>query len=133
MSFALTVLAMTMAAAGIETAEAREERMWKNVQAQNMEVFRRDLDPQFVAVYAQAINDASGEVAAMEKQTLDSFALRDFIVRPLSNSVELVNYTATVKGNFDGEDISGEYRATSVWKKDGNAWKLAYHSEMRAQ
>ena len=132
MSFALTLLAM-VAAAAADSAEAREERMWKTVQAGNMELFRAVLDDQFIAVYAFGINDKAGEVSALEKQKLESFTLKDFLVRPLSGSVELVSYIASVKGSFEGTDISGDYRVTSVWKKDGAAWKLAYHSEMKVQ
>ena len=133
MSFALTVLAASMIAAASDSPQAREERMWKTVQAEEMAAFRAELDPGFVAVYPHAVNDAAGEVAAMEKQSLQSFAFRDFLVRPLSDSVELVTYTVAAKGSFEGADISGDYRATSVWKKEGGAWKLAYHSEMKVQ
>jgi hypothetical protein len=132
MSLALTVLAM-MAAAATDTAETREERMWKNVQAGNMEVFRAELDDRFIAVYPFGVNDKAGEVAALEKQKLQSFEFKDFLVRPLSGSVELVSYIASVKGTYEEADISGDYRVTSVWKKDGAAWKLAYHSEMRVE
>lgn len=133
MSFAMTVLAMTMMAAPADSAEAREERMWKTVQAGNMEVFRVELDDEFIAVYAIGVNDKAGEVSALARQTLQSFKLGDFRVMPLSDTVELVNYTATVTGSYEGTDISGDYRVTSVWKKDGAAWKLAYHSEVRAE
>lgn len=133
MSFVLTVFAMAMMAAPTDSAEVREQRMWSNVQSHNMEVFRAELDDEFIAVYPFGINDKAGEVASLERQKLQSFNLGDFVVRPLSGSVELVNYTARVKGSYEGTDISGDYRATSVWKKDGAAWKLAYHSEMKLQ
>ena len=133
MSFALTVLAMAMMAAPADSAEAREQRMWSNVQAGNMEVFRAELDDEFIAVYPFGINDKAGEVSALERQKLQSFKLSDFLVRPMSGSVELVNYKASVKGSYEGTDISGDYRVTSVWKSDGGAWKLAYRSEMKAQ
>ena len=133
MSFVLTVLAMTMMAAPADSPEEREERMWKTVQAGDMEVFRAELDDEFIAVYAFGINDKAGEVSALARQTLQSFKLGDLRVLPLSNTVELVNYTATVTGSYEGTDIGGDYRVTSVWKKDGPAWKLAYHSEMKVQ
>ena len=133
MSFALTLLAVTMLAAPADGAEAREQRMWATVQAGDMEVFRAELDDEFIAVYPFGINDKAGEVASLERQKLQSFKLSDFLVRPLSDRAELVNYTASVKGSYEGTDISGDYRVTSVWKKDGASWKLAYHSEMRVQ
>ncbi len=131
MSLAMSVLAMTIMSAAADSAHAREERMWRTVQAENLDAFRAELDSEFVAVYAHAVNDGAGEVSAMAKQKLQSFELRDFDARPLSQTVELVTYTAAVKGSFEGADISGNYRATSVWKKDSSGWKLAYHSEIK--
>ena len=133
MSFALTVLAMTMVAAAAGGTEAREQELWEHARSHNMAAFKALLDPDFVAVYAGATNDAAAEAAAIERQQLQSFSFSDFAVRPLAPGVELVTYEAEAKGTFDGADISGRYRVTSIWKRVGAEWKLAYHSEIKAE
>ena len=115
----------------VQAAEARETKLWTRAEADGTP-FRDTLSDDFIAVYAGATNDADAEVAAIGKQHLDSFGLRDMQVRDLADGVQLVTYSADAKGTFDGADISGEYRATSIWKRVGGDWKLAYHSEMKA-
>ena len=116
----------------VAAAEAREKSLWNRAEADGSE-FRETLSADFIAVYAGAVNDAAAEVAAIGQQKLDSFTLSDLEVRELAAGVELVTYSAAAKGRFEGSDISGNYRATSIWKRDGGQWKLAYHSEMKSQ
>ena len=129
MSLTMMVLAAAMMAAPGDAVVARETALWDNAKGHKMEAFQGELAPDFVAVYAHAVNDGKAEVAAIHQQQLSSFALKDFAVRDLAAGVQLVTYTADAKGTFQGADISGTYRATSIWK-DG---KLVYHSEMKAQ
>ena len=116
----------------VAAAEAREKTLWNRAEADGSD-FRDTLSADFIAVYAGAVNDAAAEVAAIAQQKLDSFTLSDLEVRELADGVELVTYSAAARGTFAGADISGDYRATSIWKQDGGRWKLAYHSEMQSQ
>ena len=115
----------------VAAAEAREKTLWSRAAADGSD-FRDTLSADFIAVYAGAVNDAAAEAAAIAQQKLDSFTLSDLEVRELADGVELVTYSAAAKGTFEGSDISGNYRATSIWQRDGDRWKLAYHSEMKA-
>ena len=132
MSISLVVLAAVLMGAPSAEAQERETKLWQVTQAHRMDAFKGELAPDFVAVYAHAINDAAAEVAAMDQQVLSGFELRDFQVRRLADTVELVTYVAAAKGTFKGSDISGEYRATSIWTSGEGGWKLAYHSEIKA-
>lgn len=38
---------------------------------------------------------------------------------------------ARLKGTYNGHDMSGEYRATWVWAKQGGTWKLVSHQNTR--
>jgi ketosteroid isomerase-like protein len=38
---------------------------------------------------------------------------------------------ATIKGMAQGQDISGQYRVTRVWAKQGGEWKLVAHQSTR--
>lgn len=132
MSVTILVLAAAIMAAPANPAEAREQRLWELAKNHDMAAFKDMLDPDFVAVYAGATNDAAAEVTAIERQQLQSFSFVDFKVRQLAAGLELVTYEADARGTFDGADISGRYRVTSIWKQAGSEWKLAYHSEIKA-
>lgn len=129
MSLTMMLMAAAMMAAPSDAVVARETALWDNAKGHKMEAFQAELAPDFVAIYADAVNDGKAEVAAMHQQQLSSFALKDFTVRDLAEGVQLVTYTADAKGTFQGADISGTYRATSIWK----GGKLAYHSEVKAE
>ena len=116
----------------VAAVEAREKTLWNRAETDGSD-FRDTLSADFIAVYAGAVNDSAAEVAAIGQQRLNSFTLRDLQLRELADGVELVTYSAAAKGTFEGSDISGDYRATSIWKQEGGRWKLAYHSEMKAQ
>lgn len=115
----------------VTSAEARETKLWNRAEDDGTP-FRSTLSDSFIAVYAGAVNDADGEVAAIGKQHLDRFTFSDMQVRDLADDVQLVTYTADATGTYDGADISGRYRATSIWTRSSGEWKLAYHSEMKA-
>ena len=41
--------------------------------------------------------------------------------------------TTNVKGTFKGNDISGTYRTTQIWVKEGGGWKLANTQSTKVQ
>lgn len=130
---AAAALAAMPAAAQQNAVVARENGLWRTVNDQRMSAFAAMLTPDFVAVYAGAVNDRNAEVAAMRQQHLRSYALSDFRIRQLDRDVTLVTYTVAARGRFEKTNISGTYRATSVWRRIGREWKLAFHSEIKAQ
>ena len=112
---------------------ARENRLWDIAKTRDIRAFSALLAPDFVAVYAAAINNKPQEIAAIRSQRLRSYAISGFSSRSLAPNVELVTYSVDAVGRFRGADISGRYHATSVWKRSGRTWQLAYHGEVKAQ
>lgn len=53
----------------------------------------------------------------------DSIDVHDQKVRVYGNTAIVDDY-ATVKGTSNGQPVSGEYRASFVWVKQGKDWKL---------
>jgi hypothetical protein len=45
----------------------------------------------------------------------------------------LVTYVVDVKGTMGKDDVSGRYRAATVWHRAGNKWLTAYHTEIKAK
>ena len=42
-------------------------------------------------------------------------------------------YRVTLKGDYKGSDLSGDYWAASLWRLEGGRWWLVQHTEARAQ
>jgi hypothetical protein len=112
--------------------QAREARVWEIAKVRDMQAFAALLDPNFVAVYAGAINDRDAEIAAIGEQRLQGFEFSGLTSRAVGPDSSLVTYTVYAKGRFRGSDISGRYNAASLWRRDGGDWKLAYHGEVKA-
>jgi ketosteroid isomerase-like protein len=58
------------------------------------------------------------------KTKYESIDVRDRKVRAFGNTA-VVNADSVVKGTSNGQPVSGEYRATIVWVKQGGKWKVA--------
>jgi hypothetical protein len=110
----------------------RETELWEIAKSGDIERFSALLDPQFVAVYASAINDKEAEIAAIGEQKLTGFTISNFTSRQVGPGVILATYSVDAQGSFRGTDISGRYNAASLWRRSGDGWMLAYHSEAKA-
>jgi len=134
----LTVFAAAVALGAASTSGqsgadlAREMKLWEIAKSRDIERFSALLDPQFVAVYASAINDRAAEIAAIGEQELTGFAISNFTSRQVEPDVVLATYSVDATGSFRGTDISGRYNVASLWRRSGGEWKLAYHSEAKA-
>jgi ketosteroid isomerase-like protein len=51
----------------------------------------------------------------------------------IDKDAALVTYQVTVEGTEGGKDISGKMNAASVWKKEGSDWRIAYHTDVKAE
>jgi ketosteroid isomerase-like protein len=58
-------------------------------------------------------------------------AVNDEYKAHLYGDAAVLNYRSTVRGNFKGADISGQYRVTSTWIKRAENWQcVAVHLSM---
>jgi ketosteroid isomerase-like protein len=62
----------------------------------------------------------------------ESIDVSDRKVRSYGNTA-VMNATATIKGTMKGNDISGTYRITQVWVKQGGGWKVANMQSTKVQ
>ena len=53
----------------------------------------------------------------------DAIDPRDRKIHVYGNTA-VIDHDAMIKGTINGKEISGEYRATGVWVKQGGQWKL---------
>lgn len=112
--------------------EARETALWEIAKERRLDAFAAHLDSDFVAVYSDGFKDKAAEVAAIGDQKLTSFAISNFRSRSIDPDVSLVTYTVDAQGSYRDVDISGRYNVASLWRRAGDGWTLAYHSEVKA-
>jgi hypothetical protein len=60
---------------------------------------------------------------------IESYALSDEQMRPLGNDAALITYRTTVDGRCSGQKVPASSWAASVYVRDGNKWKAAFHAE----
>ena len=112
---------------------ARETSVWQAVKDKRLDAFTVALDTSVVAVYADGIHTRAAEVASVRQANLRSFTLTEFATRHLDPRTTLLTYRAVVAGDAGGQDFSGTYWVASLWRRVGNQWKTAFHTEVKAQ
>ncbi len=60
---------------------------------------------------------------------IQSFALSNEQIQPLGRDAELITHKTTVDGTCGGQAIPGNSWVASVYVRDGNKWKAAFHAE----
>jgi len=60
---------------------------------------------------------------------IKSYVLSDEQVSPRGKNAALITYKATVNGTCAGQKIPANSRAASVYVRDGDRWKAAFHAE----
>jgi len=64
---------------------------------------------------------------------LKSYTLGEIDVVFINKDTAMTVYSVTIDGTEDGKDISGKMNAASVWKKDGNDWRVVFHTDMKSE
>jgi len=111
---------------------ARETAVWQAVKDKRLDAFTAALDTGVVAVYADGIHTRAAEVASIRQVNLRSFTLTEFATRHLDPRTTLLTYRAIVAGDAGGQDFSGTYWVSSLWRKAGGQWKTVFHTEVKA-
>ena len=112
--------------------EAKENAAWQAFKEKKADDFKKVVDQDMVAVYAEGIADMATEMADMQKWDMKSFAISDFKAHSDEKDVMVTTYKVTLKGTFDGKDASGVYNAGSVWKLENGAWLAIFHTNTMA-
>src|ERR1700675_1705334 len=60
---------------------------------------------------------------------IKSYALSDEQMSPLGKGAALITYKITVDGTCGGQQVPANSWAASVYVRDGNEWKGAFHAE----
>jgi hypothetical protein len=129
--FALT--ALSFAASDKDTITEAEKSAWQSIKDKKFDAFQKMLATDFRGVYASGINKADKEVADVRTLDFKSFTLGEMDVVFIDKGCAMVTYQVTIEGTEGGKDISGKAYAASFWKKEGNDWRIAFHTDMKAE
>ncbi|MCL6729034.1 nuclear transport factor 2 family protein [Sphingomonas hankyongi] len=130
---AIAAVATAPVAAQAATPLDKETSVWQAFKDKKADTFKGLLTPDFVAVYAEGTFGRDHELQMLKVSNLKSFKISDFKHRMIDPEDVLMTYTVDVKGTQGKEDVSGVYRASSVWHRSGKLWRAVYHSEIKAK
>src|SRR5947208_13996358 len=129
----LAIAAVVVAAPDKAAIEAKEKEAWQTFKDKNAEGFKKVVDKDIRAVYAEGISDMEKELSDMKKWDMKSFTISDFTAFSDEKDVMVATYTVKVEGTFEGKDASGTYNAGSVWKMEKGTWMAIFHTNVKQE
>lgn len=119
------------ASAAVIELEEKAHEAWKN---KDGKFFEGMLADDFTGVVGGNVVDKAGVVKQISESpcTVASVELSDPKTVKLTDSVMLVTYKVTHDSTCDGKKVKSPEYAASVYVKDGEEWKGAYHQTVTA-
>jgi hypothetical protein len=112
---------------------AAEKNAWQNIKDKKWDDFKKVFSSDFRGVYADGITKLDKEMTDVKTLDLKSYTLGDIDVVMIDKDAALLTYSATVEGTEGGKDASGKMNVASIWKKEGNDWRLVYHTDIETK
>src|SRR5437867_3380907 len=111
MSYTMVTLFATIAVSSAATPdkaamEAKEKAAWQAFKDKKADDFKKLVDKDLRAVYAEGISNLQKELDDMQKWDMKSFAISGFDSFSDEPDVVVTTYTVTVEGTYDGNDMS---------------------------
>ncbi len=110
-----------------------EKNAWQTIKDKKWDDFKKLFSADFRGVYSDGINKLDKEMTDVKTLDLKSYTLGDIDVVFIDKDAALLTYSVTFAGTEGGKDASGKMNAASVWKKEGNDWHIAFHTDMKAE
>jgi hypothetical protein len=111
----------------------RETELWEIVKNKQVDAFRKYYADNYSGVSSDGVRDINQEVEGVRNVDLKDYSLSDTKVVFPNKGTAVLTYKVTVRGSFQGQDISGVYYASSVWVNQGGKWLAILHTEAKAQ
>jgi hypothetical protein len=127
----LATVAISTAATKEDAIMEKEKAAWQAFKDKKPDDFKKVVSANVMAVYAEGVSDMQGELAAMQKWDMKSFAISDYKVTSDGPDTVITTYKVKVEGTYDGQDQSGTYNAASVWKKQKGEWQAIFHTNIK--
>ena len=110
-----------------------EKNAWQNIKDKKWDDFKKVFSNDFRGVYGSGINKLDQEMTEVKTVELKSYTLGDIDVVMIDKDTALLSYSFTIEASEAGKEASGKMNAASVWKKEGNDWRLAFHTDIKAE
>ena len=110
----------------------RERELWEIVKNKQVEAFRKYYADDYSGVSSDGVRDINQEVEGVRIVDLKDYSLSDTKVVFPNKDTAILTYKVTVRGSYQGHDISGVYYASSVWVNKGGKWLAVLHTEAKA-
>jgi hypothetical protein len=129
----LGTMALSTAASTEDIMQEKEKAAWQAFKDKKPDDFKKIVSANMMAVYAEGVSDMQGELAAMQKWDMKSFAISDYKVTSDASDTVVTTYKVTIEGAYDGKDQTGTYNAASVWKKQKakGEWQAIFHTNVK--
>jgi hypothetical protein len=129
----LGTMALSTAASTEDIMQEKEKAAWQAFKDKKPDDFKKIVSANVMAVYAEGVSDMQGELAAMQKWDMKSFAISDYKVTSDASDTVVTTYKVTIEGAYDGKDQTGTYNAASVWKKQKakGEWQAIFHTNVK--
>jgi hypothetical protein len=111
----------------------RENALWEIVKNKQVDAFRKYYADNYSGVSSDGVTDINLEVECVRIVDLKEYSLSDTKVVFPNKATAVLTYKVTVRGSFQGQDISGVYYASSVWVNQGGKWLAILHTEAKSQ
>jgi hypothetical protein len=129
----LATVTISTAVSTEDTLVEKEKAAWQAFKDKKPDDFKKLVSANVMAVYAEGVSDMQGELAAMQKWDMKSFAISDYKVTSDASDTVVTTYKVTIEGAYDGKDQTGTYNAASVWKKQKakGEWQAIFHTNVK--
>jgi hypothetical protein len=131
MAALFVMVAVSNGATNDDALLEKEKAAWQAFKDKKPDEFKKLVSAKVMAVYAEGVSDMQGELAAMQKWDMKSFAISDYKVTSNGSNTAVTTYKVTVEGTVDGKDQSGTYNSASVWKKQKGEWQAIFHTNIK--
>ena len=129
----LLIAAVAFASPDKEAVIAAEKGAWQSIKDKKFDQFQKMLASDFRGVYASGIHTPDQEVTQVRTLEMKSYTLGEMNVALIGKEGAMVTYQVEVQGTEAGRDISGKMNAASIWKKDGNDWRIVFHTDIQVE
>jgi hypothetical protein len=134
-SYIVAVLLATVAVsfAGPDKAaiEAKENAAWQAFKDKNADAFQKLVDKDIRCVYDVGLNKMADELNDMKTSEIKSFKITDFDSFSDEKDVIVTSYKVELQATMNGQDMSGNYNAGSVWKLENGQWMAIFHTNIK--
>ncbi len=97
--------------------------------AKNDKEFTKFFSKSYVGIANDGKKTSAEEVSGMHKLDLSDVVVEDEAVSFPTSDVGILTYTMKVKASVDGKAMNGNIYTSSVYAKEGDAWRVVLHTE----